>query len=589
VNLENTYAIPSLISAICFIVLTIYVLKNNPKRSANRVTALLFTGLIIWSLAEFLERLAGPAPDVLLQTWNELGQPYPPTMLEDYDFALFVSKLIGVGVLLIGPASVHFSLVVPRKRKVPLAALLLLYGIYIVLLILLFATDNLVAPPYPYYAGWGTQYGDWMSIYMAFPLVCVLFTVSMLSYSFIKAESVIERNQTKFVLLGIIINILLIVPTSVIPSYLGWNMYPLTTVSLIILAGFMTYSIVKYKLFVIEAVTEEAVAEAETIQRLEPGFSYLMLEKGTHYSYEIFRGMVSSTPGLCITAFYPRKFRREYRLEKTPIIWLTEATSTERALSPSRLEFEIVYNITTFMKENDRTVVMIDDLKYLALANGFEKVLGFMKGLVDAASVSDSTLIVPVSEELFEEDEFNKLQGIFDETMTLSSVPSAHKGDRLEPGYSYLIKEVKPRTAYSMISQAPTPGDFLCLTGTYPDKVRKTHSLEGGTYYWLTSSSSEEKTLDPGRLQFEVEQTVMEYIVAHPGGLVIIDGIDQLAQSASFPLVTDFLKIVVDVASVHDVTVLVPASPRIFKPIEISILEKRFDVIVDKFVDEDQD
>lgn len=578
-SLDNPYAIPSLISTVCFIALAAYVLWHNPKRTQNQVTALMFLSLIIWSFAELLERLAGPSPDVLMAQWEALGRPYPPTTLEGYDFAYFACKLIGVGVLLIPPAAVHFSLVVPRRRKVNKLALASLYGIYLVLLVVLLGTDHFVAEPEPYYAGWGSQYGDWLSLYFGFPLVCVLFTVAMMVYSFLKADSVIERNQAKFVLLGMLSSVFLVIPTAIIPSYLDWEMYPLTTVSLIILAAFMTYAMVKYKLFTIEAVTERAFGEVESRQRLEPGFSYLLVEKGTYYSYEIFRGMVSTTPGLAITTFYPQKFREEYALEKTPIIWLTDTETEEKTLEPSRLDFEISYTLTSFMKENEKTVVLIDDVKYLAMVNGFQKTLEFLKSLSDVASMSNSTIIAPITPELFDEGEYTQLEGLFDKAVTMPGRTEDKEGKGLKRGYSYIVKEARPSRTYSMVKGTKQP--FLCLTKTYPEKVRKLHGLEGGSFYWLTSGGGEERNLDPSRLQFEVTHTVIEYIKANRGGLVIIDGADQLIAATGFDQLADFFKVVVDLASVNNVTVLVPVPPKGLEPVQMAILEKRFDFVIE--------
>ncbi len=317
-NFVNVYAIPSLLSAICFIILTIYVLAHNPKRLQNRVTAIFFLGLIIWSIAEMFERFSGPPPQALMEQWSiwkASNTPPPSYDWNEYGLALFFGKLIGVGVLLICPAGIHFSLVVPKKRQVSKLLLGGLYGSYFVFLAILLGTDHFIDTMIPYYAGWGTHNGDWMLLYFGYVLFGTLITVINLTLSFVRAKSKIEKNQTMFVLAGIMIAVGMTIPTAVIPSILGWEMYPLTTVSFIIMAVFMTYAIVKYKLFVIEAVTEEKIDEKEKVD-IKPGFSYLFIGKNKSMPYSAFRSLVSEYPGLCITTGHPRKVRQKYKLDK---------------------------------------------------------------------------------------------------------------------------------------------------------------------------------------------------------------------------------------------------------------------------------
>ena len=130
-NLENPYAIPSLLSTVCFVLLTVYVLYHNPKRTQNRVTAIMFLALIIWSLGETLERFSGPDPETLKSYWDAWSATHtgtPDYGWHEYGLALFWGKFLSIGVLLLGPATLHFSLVVPRKKKVPVWVLPVVYA-----------------------------------------------------------------------------------------------------------------------------------------------------------------------------------------------------------------------------------------------------------------------------------------------------------------------------------------------------------------------------------------------------------------------------------------------------------------------------
>ncbi len=576
-NFGNVYALPSLVSAVAFIVLTVYVLMNNPKRTANRVTALMFLGLIIWSTAELLERLAGPPPEQLLSMWDQwwaVNNSSPAWDWNDYGFAYVMTKLIGVGVLFVAPTVVHFALVVPKKRDVHWGVYALLYGSYFVMLPILLFTEKFIQPPLPYYAGWGTEYSDWLLLYLGYPLLFVIIAIVLLIRSYVKADTIIEKNQTKFVLIGMGFCFVLNTATSVIPPIIGWNVYPLTTVSLIILAGCMSYAIIKYKLFQIEAVIEEEVEEVLT---LEKNLNYLIFEDSSEFGYRYFRGIVSTTPGLIFTSFHPKKLRKEYGLEKTPMIWLTETTTSEKGLSPSRLEFEILYTIESFMKENDETVVLIDDVKYLAMVNGFNKTVDFIKTICDIASMNDSTIIMPINPKRFSEMELHQLESGFDEVLKQESTGRKLEEIDLEPSYSYIFWEKDPNKSIDAVKRCQKRG--LCITKDYPKKFQKRYDVPDVPHYWLSSTKKgDERTVDPKRIDFELTNAMAEHL-RKGDAYVILHGLEAISLENPIEKVLDFLKTVIDIASEKNGIIVVVGNPGTFDERKKSIVNSRFDEV----------
>src|SRR3989475_6405179 len=107
-----------------------------------------------------------------------------------------------------------------------------------------------------------------------------------------------------------------------------------------------------------------------------------------------FRDIVSATPGLCVTGLAPPHVAARFGLERTPILWITTASSTERTVRPNGLDFELVHTVVKFLRENPGTAVLLDDLDYLSAVAGFDAVGRFLKRVVNQASASKGTVIV---------------------------------------------------------------------------------------------------------------------------------------------------------------------------------------------------
>jgi hypothetical protein len=154
---------------------------------------------------------------------------------------------------------------------------------------------------------------------------------------------------------------------------------------------------------------------AKTVD-LEPGFSYLILERTPERCFEQFKKLTAKLPGLCISTSFPKKLRRQYGLrDDIPLQWLTDTSDYEDALNPRRLEFEITEVIGNFVrKQEGGSVVILDGLEHLVLVNGFEKVADFLKSIVDMIAMYDSTFIIPVSPGALSEREMAILSKRFD-------------------------------------------------------------------------------------------------------------------------------------------------------------------------------
>jgi len=158
-------------------------------------------------------------------------------------------------------------------------------------------------------------------------------------------------------------------------------------------------------------------------------------------------------------------------------------------------------------------------------------------------------------------------------------VVKAKPAVKIEPGYNYLIKGTDVGKPYSVFIQLTKKTPGLCITSTHPRKRRDEYKLSCPVY-WLTDvTKTDEKTLHPERLDFELFKTVSEF-AKEKHGVIMLDGLEYLVHVNGFERTMDFIDSIRDAISTHKGTLVVPANPSVFKEEELGMLEKRFDRIL---------
>lgn len=157
------------------------------------------------------------------------------------------------------------------------------------------------------------------------------------------------------------------------------------------------------------------------LQRVDLGYNYLVVDNNPEAAYEQFKSVLKKgVTGLCISTTYPEKLRKEYALVDVAMYWLSDTTSEFATLDPRRLDFEIMRTISNFVRKEKGSVVIIDGFEYLAVENGFENALKFIKKVNDLSSINDSTLFVPITPVGLGEDELSMLKKEFDRVQDLA-------------------------------------------------------------------------------------------------------------------------------------------------------------------------
>ncbi|MFQ6012315.1 MAG: DUF835 domain-containing protein [Thermoplasmata archaeon] len=110
----------------------------------------------------------------------------------------------------------------------------------------------------------------------------------------------------------------------------------------------------------------------------------------------------------------------------------------------------------------------------------------------------------------------------------------------LEPGEAYLVTQGQNR-AMKVFTQALAKGHpGLCITRTYPDKLKESWDLDDAQVFWLTDDGTKVK----GAVQSleDMETRVNKFLDGGDKGVVLLDGLEYLFVQYSFTEVMKLLQ-----------------------------------------------
>jgi hypothetical protein len=165
---------------------------------------------------------------------------------------------------------------------------------------------------------------------------------------------------------------------------------------------------------IIERGHKESARPAAGERKFTPGLNYLILDGGPARSYEALSSLIrSGRPGLVISTTLPSKLRRQYGIDGSDILWLTEAEGPG-VVRPERLEFEIQRIVSAFFREHPDGVFLLDGIEFLIVSNGHERVVKFAKRVADLAGAGGGTFLVPLNPGPIPADPLGVLRRTFD-------------------------------------------------------------------------------------------------------------------------------------------------------------------------------
>ncbi len=234
----------------------------------------------------------------------------------------------------------------------------------------------------------------------------ILWTVIVLSYVFVTIYMVHKtckdvkwertRKQSQLISLGVLSPVLYAFVYNGI-ELIGANVPFILSPGFLLLACIFAYGIMRYRLFLPSAVKETDIKGVKRKDKeLAESAKFLMVEeKRPERSYRLFLGLLANGKhGLVITRSHPDLLREEYRIEKTPVLWLAKQPGPNR-IEPANLSI-LRQIITEFVKKGTNAAVIIDSLEYIMENNPPDEVILMLYSLRDEIQVTDSTLVLSV-------------------------------------------------------------------------------------------------------------------------------------------------------------------------------------------------
>ena len=532
-----------------------YVLGLNPRGSANRSAFLVMLAFIIWDLGEIVQRSFAPGTSS--------------------DTLFFWARITWVGVVLVPATLYHLALTYPSRSawfRGPWA-LAAVYAPFVFWAYLVTSTNLIISGMSANAFGPSARISSTYVYLAPFFGAWMFSSVLVFVRSWWRVRKTPSRSMQGVVVFGLLLGT---VPAAI--TELAWPVLTSTDTRLglgslytMMWSIFIAYAVARYRYLVIEPVVEVRPARVPR-HRLERGLNYLVLENGRSAAMGAFRDIVSATPGLCVTGLAPPRVAARFGLERTPILWITTASSTERTVRPNGLDFELVHTVVKFLRENPGTAVLLDDLDYLAAVAGFDAVGRFLKRVVNQASASKGTVIVAAGQGTFTPDQVAVLRGSVDRLLDIQEAPNPTPNGTAD----HVLMTINAQDAPVALPLVGARRGLL-LTTEHPSKARVRYG-DRFDIVWVTDHPEPgTPTVRPKALDTEGRRAIANYASVHSGTDIVLVGLDQLALYVDARSWLPFVKDALDIASLHDCRLFLTVAPETMRTQELAMLSRRFD------------
>ncbi len=155
--------------------------------------------------------------------------------------------------------------------------------------------------------------------------------------------------------------------------------------------------------------------------------------------------------------------------------------------------------------------------------------------------------------------------------------PSETPLPAVKRGRSYLFVESHPRRTLNAFRELRGNGNGLVLTATWPPKIVEEGPIPDTDIVWISESEGWQETFHPKMIDHEISARILNFLRAEGAGAVALDGLGQLISAVGADRVEKFLKLVLDVSSSHNVSLIVSLSPDIAEEKGVVKIKALFD------------
>ncbi len=148
-------------------------------------------------------------------------------------------------------------------------------------------------------------------------------------------------------------------------------------------------------------------------------------------------------------------------------------------------------------------------------------------------------------------------------------------------GSSYLIKSEDPGRLYSIYnSLVEGMDDGLCISRSFPQKMKERFDVTRGTFIWMTTNTvGHDRCVNPTNISM-LHMAIMDFLKGTPRGIITLEGVEYLISNNGFDPILRLLHALNDKVTVSESMMLVTMDEQTLAPREMRILEKDFDRVL---------
>jgi hypothetical protein len=145
--------------------------------------------------------------------------------------------------------------------------------------------------------------------------------------------------------------------------------------------------------------------------------------------------------------------------------------------------------------------------------------------------------------------------------------------DKVERGIGYLVIEDNPKRSYSLFSDLIDYGySGLCMTRTFPGRVKSNYSFDDVSILWLSRARDEDSIL-PTNLG-AVLRSIKDFMEESDSSVILLDGLEYLIVHNDFPKVLKLVHIINEMAAINNAVVIMPLNPITLDEGKVALLKR---------------
>jgi hypothetical protein len=145
--------------------------------------------------------------------------------------------------------------------------------------------------------------------------------------------------------------------------------------------------------------------------------------------------------------------------------------------------------------------------------------------------------------------------------------------DNVERGIGYLIIEDNPTKSYHLFSDLIDSGySGLCMTRTFPGRVKSSYSFEDVSMLWL-SRARDENSILPTNLG-AVMRSVKDFMEENENSVILLDGLEYMIVHNDFPKVLKLVHLLNELAALNNAILIMPLNSVTLDEGKVALLKR---------------